>query len=158
MKHYEVYSNFICGQAFEKNTRWPSKYKQYERLLRESFCFVILVKMKSIDTTISISELASMAEKMYGNLVKAVVDLEKKILIVDAEMHADEEQYLLEEGSKQNDLWGINLYPSRFGTNDFIEFDSMINIRPRQQNMSRGVEDTKIREQIIKLVEQRVTA
>lgn len=114
-------------------------------------------KMKSIDT-IHISELASIAEKMYGDLVKAAVDLQKNILIVDAEMHADEEQYLLEEGSNQNDLWGVNLYPSKFGTDDFIEFDSMINIRPRQQNMSRGVDDPKIREQIIKLVEQKVVA
>ncbi len=114
--------------------------------------------MKAIDTTIDISELSSMAEKMYGNLVKAVVDLKKNILIVDAEMHADEEQYLLEEGSKQNDLWGINLYPSKFGSNSFVEFDSMINIRPRQQNMSRGVDDPKVREQIIKLIEQKVNA
>lgn len=113
--------------------------------------------MKTIDTTINISELSSMAEKMYGNLVKAVVDLEKNILIVDAEMHADEEQYLLEKGSKQNDLWGINLYPSKFGSENFIEFDSMINIRPRQQNMSRGVDNPKIREQIIKLIEQKVS-
>ena len=114
--------------------------------------------MKSVDTTIHIPELASMAEMMYGNLVKAVVDLEKGLLIVDAEMHADEEGYLLEEGSKQNDLWGINLYPSKFGADDFIEFDSMINIRPRQQNMSRGVDDPKIRERIIRLVEQKVVA
>jgi len=113
--------------------------------------------MKAIDTTIDIPELSSMAEKMYGNLVKAVVDLQKNILVVDAEMHADEEQYLLEEGSKQTDLWGINLYPSKFGTDDFVEFDSMINIRPRQQNMSRSVDDPSIRERIIKLVEQKVT-
>ena len=114
--------------------------------------------MKTIDSTINIPELSGMAEKMYGNLVKAVVDLQKHMLVVDAEMHADEEQYLLEEGSKQNDLWGINLYPARFGTDDFIEFDSMINIRPRQQNMSRGVDDPSIKEQIIKLVEQKVIA
>lgn len=114
--------------------------------------------MKAIDTTISVPELSSMAEKMYGNLVKAVVDLETGTLVVDVEMHADAEQYLLEEGSEQYNLWGINLYPFKFGTDDFIEFDSMINIRPRQQNMSRGIDDSKIREQIITLVSQRVTA
>ena len=114
--------------------------------------------MKIIDTTIGIPELSAMAEKMYGNLVKGVVDLQKNLLAVDAEMHADEEQALLEQGSKQNDLWGINLYPSKFGTDDFIEFDSMINIRPRQQNMSRGVNNPEIREQIIDLVKQRVVA
>jgi hypothetical protein len=73
-------------------------------------------------------------------------------------MHADEEQALLEQGSKQNDLWGINLYPAKFGADDFIEFDSMINIRPRQQNMSRSVDNPGIREQITDLVRQKVVA
>lgn len=98
-----------------------------------------------------------MADNMYGNLVKAVVDLQKGSLVVDAEMHADEEQYLLENGSQQQDLWGINLYPAKFGSDEFIEFDSMVNIRPRQQNMSRSVEDPAIREQITRLVNQKVT-
>lgn len=111
--------------------------------------------MKIIDT-ISVTELNQMAEKMYGNLVKAVIDIQKDILVVDAEMHADQEQYLLEQGSKQNDLWGINLYPEKFDSNDFVEFDSMINIRPRQNNMSRSVEDPTIREKIIRLVNTKV--
>ena len=112
--------------------------------------------MKVVDT-ISVSELSEMAGKMYGSLVKAVVDLENNSLIVDAEMHADEEQYLLENGSKQNDLWGINLYPAKFESDDFIEFDSMINIRPRQQNMSRDVEDIEIRTRIVTLIGKKVT-
>jgi len=114
--------------------------------------------MKTVETTITIPELSAMAEKMYGNLIKGVVDLRRNILIVDAEMHADEEQELLEQGSEQNDLWGINLYTSKFGTDDFIEFDSMINIRPRQQNLSRGVDNPKIKEQIIALIKQKVVA
>jgi hypothetical protein len=113
--------------------------------------------MKVIDT-ISVAELAVMAENMYGNFVKSVVDLQQNSLVVDAEMHADEEQYLLENGSKQTDLWGINLYPGKFGTHEFIEFDSMINIRPRQQNMSRDVEDEEIRNRIVALVKQKVKA
>jgi hypothetical protein len=113
--------------------------------------------MKTVDT-ISVSELQELAKNMYGNLVKGVVDLSQGALIVDAEMHADEEEYLLENGSKQADLWGINLYPDEFGTDEFVEFDSMINIRPRQQNMSRGVEDESIRQQILDLVSKKVTA
>jgi hypothetical protein len=113
--------------------------------------------VKVIDK-ISVSELTVMAENMYGSLVKAVVDLDKNSLVVDAEMHADEEQYLLENGSEQTDLWGINLYPGKFGTDEFIEFDSMINIRPKQQNMSRDVEDDEIRNSIVALVKQKVTA
>lgn len=111
--------------------------------------------MKQIDN-IDIVELAKMAEKMYGNFVKGVVDIEKNIMVLDAEMHVDEEQFLLEQGSKQNDLWGINLHPDNFGRADFVEFDSMINIRPRQQNMSRGVESPEIRQKIISLVSEKI--
>ncbi len=46
-----------------------------------------------------------MAEKMYGNLVKVDVDVDKKLVVVDMEMHADGEAYLLENGSKQDSLW-----------------------------------------------------
>lgn len=113
--------------------------------------------MKSVNT-ISLPELLKMAESMYGNLVKAVVDLSNNSMIVDAEMHADEEEQLLEAGSKQANLWGINLYPKKFGTDEFVEFDSMINIRPRQQNMSRGVENESIRLQILELVAGKVTS
>lgn len=93
---------------------------------------------------------------MFGNLVKGVVDIEKKIMVVDAEMHADEEAELLEKGSKQADLWGINLYPEYYEKDNFIEFDSMINIRPRQNNRSRGVDDSEIRAKIITIVNQLV--
>jgi len=107
--------------------------------------------------TISVRELSMMAERMYGDLVKAVVDVARDLLVVDAELHVDEEQYLLERGSRQADLWGINLHPARFGTTEFIEFDSMVNIRPRQKNLSRDVEDPAIKEQIIRLVSRKVT-
>ena len=113
--------------------------------------------MKKVEK-ITITELSEMAANMYGNLVKGMVDLNKKILVVDAEMHADEEQMLIESGSAQNDLWGINLYPEKFGEDEFIEFDSMINIRPRQNNMSRGVEDESIRNQITALINEKVVA
>lgn len=89
-----------------------------------------------------------MAAKMYDNLVKADVDVARKIVIVDMEMHADGEMELLEDGSDQENLWGINLYPEHFGTDDFIEFDSLINLKPRQNNMTRGVEDEAIQQQI----------
>ena len=93
---------------------------------------------------------------MFDGLVKAVVDIKKEMLIVDAQMHADEEKELLEQGSKQEDLWGINLYPEKYNTVDFIEFDSMINLRPWQNNRSRGVDDPKIQKQIIALVAKKI--
>lgn len=88
---------------------------------------------------------------MFGNLVKAVVDVEKGIMAVDGELHADEEALLLENGSAQKNLWGINIYPDLTG-DDFIEFDSMINLRPSQGNRSRSVEDKEIQKEIIKIV------
>lgn len=111
--------------------------------------------MKLVVTPISKKELSEIAKKIFGNLIKAVVDVEKELLVIDAELHADEEQFLLTKGSKQNDLWGINLYPEE-SMKDFIEFDSMINVRPRQNNFSRNVESTKIRNNIIRIVKSLV--
>ncbi len=106
--------------------------------------------------SITISALEAMAEGMFGNLVKVVVDVERGCMAVDAEMHSDEEALLLEDGSRQESLWGINLYPGRFGSPDFVEFDSMINIRPRQGNRSRSVDDAALHAQIIALVDRLV--
>lgn len=114
--------------------------------------------MRIVDPTISIEELKKMSEKMFGRMVKAVVDIEKEIMIVDADMHADEEEVLLEQGSLQNDLWGINLHPDEFGTEKWVEFDSMINLRPSWGNRSRCVDDPKIQERIRVIVNKRVTA
>lgn len=107
--------------------------------------------MKLIKDKISLAELGQMSQNMYGGMVKAVVDIEKRIMVVDAEMHADEEQFLLEQGSEQKDLWGINIYPGESVENR-IEFDSMINIRPSRGNKSRTVENTDIQKKIIALV------
>jgi hypothetical protein len=109
--------------------------------------------MKKVDT-ISAAELQEMAEKMYGSLVKADVDVARQILVVDMEMHADGEAYLLEQGSEQSDLWGINLHPAKYGTDDFIEFDSMINIKPSHGNASKDVLDSSIRKQIKRIVDE----
>lgn len=111
--------------------------------------------MKIVDK-ITLVELTQMAEKMYGSLVKADVDIVKKILLVDMGMHADGEAYLLEQGSEQEDIWGINLYPGDYGTDEFIEFDSMINIRPRQGNASKDVLNPELKKQIIALVKAKV--
>jgi len=88
---------------------------------------------------------------MFGNLVKAVVDMEKEVMAIDGELHADEQALLLEQGSKQQDIWGINLYSDKTG-DDFVEFDSVINIRPLQKNRSRGVENEEIRKKILEIV------
>ena len=107
--------------------------------------------VKIIDAAISLNDLKHMAQNGFGNMVKAVVDVDREIMAVDGELHADEETLLLDNGSQQYNLWGINLYPELGGA-DMIEFDSMINIRPSQGNRSRGVDNPDIREKIIRVV------
>jgi hypothetical protein len=104
--------------------------------------------LEVIAESVTVAHLAELAESGFGSLVKAVVDVAKGIMAIGGEMHADEEAILLGLGSSQADLWGINLYPSQYGQADWIEFDSMINIRPRQGNRSRGVEDPIAQEKI----------
>ena len=114
--------------------------------------------MKLIDKNITVAELMEMSKKMFSGLVKAVVDVEKEIMVVDAELHADCEFFLLENDSRQENLWGINFYPERFGADGFVEFDSMINMRPSQGNRSRGVDDPNVRKKIISIVNKLVVA
>lgn len=107
--------------------------------------------MKFIDIKIAKNELANIAKERFGDMVKAVVDIDLGVMIVGGELHADEEALLLERGSKQENLWGINIYINKTG-NERIEFDSMINIRPNQNNRSRDVLDQAIRGKIIVIV------
>ena len=100
--------------------------------------------MQIIRDALARDALRRMAAGMFGDLVKAVVDVERGLIAVDAELHSDLEALLLHDGSTQRQLWGINLYPDLDGE-QFIEFDSMINMRPSQGNRSRGVEDAAMR-------------
>ncbi len=86
------------------------------------------------------------------NAIKGAVDIERGLLAVDSPMHYDCEQLLLENGSKQENIWGINLYLDSNDIDDLVEFDSMINIRPAQGNRSRGVENPEIQARIKKIV------
>lgn len=100
---------------------------------------------------ITLDELRRLATARFGDMIKAVVDVQRRIMLVDADLHADQESVLLSDGSRQEDLWGINLYPN-LPTEDWLEFDSMINLRPSIGNRSRGVEDPATRERIAELV------
>lgn len=111
--------------------------------------------MKIITDILTISELRQMAVNMFGDLVKAVVDIDRGNIAVDAELHSDLEAMLIEDGSRQRSLWGINLYPDA-QADEFIEFDSMINMRPSQGNKSRGVENEEIRGKIVEIVAKRI--
>lgn len=105
---------------------------------------------------ISLAELADMAAGQFGELVKVVVDIGRGIMTAGGALHADEEAILIEDGSRQEDLWGINIFPSKSGE-DFIEFDSMINIRPVVGNRTRGVEDPEMQRNIQEIVSRLIT-
>jgi hypothetical protein len=110
--------------------------------------------MKLLDKKINKKELQKIANERFGDLVKAVVDIKNEIMVIGGELHSDEESKLLQDyGSNQNDLWGINLYPANQG-DEFLEFDSLINIRPSLNNKSRDVIDPKIRKKIIDIVDK----
>jgi len=108
-----------------------------------------------IKDLISKTELAEIAKEQFGDLVKAVVDVEQGIMAIGGELHADEEAALLEQGSRQEDLWGINLYPNK-PEEEWLEFDSMINVKPSQDNRSRGVENNETREKIKQVIKKLV--
>ena len=110
--------------------------------------------MRIVSEIISTEDLKKLAAELFGDMVKGVVDIEKGLLALDAEMHSDLEAALLKDGSTLKNLWGINLYPELAGE-DFIEYDSLINIRPGQGNRGRIVEDKEIRNKIRELVKKR---
>ena len=108
--------------------------------------------MKIVKDKITTLELKEMAKKMHDNLVKAMIDVEKEIMAVDAGLHADLMELLIEqENSESKSIWGINIFPDK-GGEDLIEFDSMMNIKPAFGNRTRGVDDENIRKKITDIV------
>lgn len=85
-------------------------------------------------------ELEKAAEDLHG-YIKIVIDVRRDILAVGGKRHVDAEQLLLQNGSHQDDLWGGGL---DLETGE-IDYNSMINIRPSQNNLSRDIMSSKIR-------------
>ena len=105
-----------------------------------------------IKEPITRAELKKIAEQRYGDLVKAAVDIEQGIMAVGGQLHIDEQVMLFEEaGSKHQNVWGVNIYPDDTG-DGFIQFDSMVNLKPDQGNRTRGVDDPVIRNKIISII------
>ncbi len=108
-----------------------------------------------VRTIVTKAALNAMAEQQFGDMVKAVVDIDQGIMAIGGELHSDEEAQLLEQGSLQKNLWGINIYPGR-PASEWIEFDSMINVRPSGGNRSRYVERPEIRDAVTAIVNRLV--
>jgi hypothetical protein len=113
------------------------------------------MEIKVIRDAVSRDTLQEMATQQFGDMVKAVVDVEQGIMAIGGELHSDEEAILLDHGSFQGNLWEINLYPEK-STEEWIEFDSMINVRPSSGNRSRDVENAEIRKAVTMIVQRLV--
>ncbi len=97
-------------------------------------------------------ELAEIAKEEFGDVVKAVVDVVQEVMAVGGELHSDEEVLLMEKhDAKRTDTWGVNIYPKK-SEEEWIEFDSMINIKPALGNRSRDVEEQAVKEKIRRIV------
>ena len=112
-------------------------------------------QLRIIRTPVPLSVVIDIAQRRFGDMAKAAVDIRRRVMALGGELHSDEEAVLLEDGSAQRDIWGINLYPAETG-DDWIEFDSMINVRPSVNNRSLGVEDPALRARIRRAVDSLV--
>ena len=114
------------------------------------------MKTRIVKDKINLKELEALAHEQYGDIIKAVVDVEREVMGVGGELHIDIQSLLIErENSQGQDTWGINLYLEKTG-DDFIEFDSMINLKPLLGNKTRSVEDIELQDRIRKIVNKLV--
>ena len=100
----------------------------------------IVIVERGIDPT----ELRRLVDLYFGDMVKIVVDVRRRVVAVGGELHADAEELLLSQGSAQVDLWGANYYPGR-GPEDCVDCTAMINIRPAHGNPSMEIQDPETR-------------
>lgn len=109
--------------------------------------------IKVVRQEIPLKDLTIYLGAPFENMIKFVVDIEREVIAIGGEMHADAETVLLEDGSKQENLWGANLYPLQ-DKESSIEFTSLINIRPSADNLSLEIKSQEIRDRIKKIVEK----
>lgn len=109
--------------------------------------------IKIIKEKITKDELKKLAEENFGEMIKAAVDIEKEIIALGGELHADANSLLIEKGSNQENLWGINIYPNK-PRDEWLEFSALINIRPLVGNRSMEIQDPEIKEKIKKIVDK----
>jgi len=110
------------------------------------------MEIKIIKEKISLEEVKKIAQNQYGNMVKAVVDIEKEIMAIGGELHADANELLFgKEGSDSKNVWGINIYPKEI-KDKWIVFDSLINIKPLSGNRSLTIESEEVKNKIREIV------
>jgi|SRR3989344_4322320 len=113
------------------------------------------MNIKIVEDTLSVNELKEIAQEFYGSMIKGVVDIERNVIALGGEYHMDANVVLLEHGSKQGDVWGFNLYLDR-PRNSWIEYVSLINIRPAANNRDMEVQDEGIRAKMKRIIDSKV--
>jgi len=123
----------------------PTLRRLYNPPVKEEAAGIVVIEQR-----IEPAELKRLVDLFFEDMVKYVVDVERKIAAVGGELHADAEALLLDRGSRQPDLWGANYYPGR-GPDGCVELTALINIRPAQGNRSMAIEDPGIRDRMRKI-------
>lgn len=85
------------------------------------------------------------------NMIKGVVDIKKRVIALGGEFHSDSNDVLIKKGSSQEDIWGINLYLEK-PKEEWIEYISLINIRPADNNFDMEIQNQEIKDRIRKIV------
>lgn len=111
------------------------------------------MEIKIIKEKISKEELEKIAEENFGNMIKGAVDIEKKIVALGGELHIDASEKLIQTGSEQQDIWGFNIYIDRPREN-WLEFNSLINIKPAADNRSADIEKEDVKNKIKEIISE----
>ena len=109
-----------------------------------------MVKMdiRVVKEPISCAIAKEVAKEFYGDMVKGVVDIEREIIALGGEWHMDANRMLMEHGSRQDTVWGFNFYPEE----SRIEYTSLINIRPAQNNRKIEIQDEELKRKMEKII------
>lgn len=105
---------------------------------------------------VSPEELSALAEAWHGDLVKGVADIERGVVALGGEWHMEANVTLLADGSAQENIWGFNVYPQKRG-DDAIEYISLINVRPAQENFGMEIEHDDVKASVWTLVKKHIT-
>lgn len=111
------------------------------------------MEIRVIKEKITKQELESFAKNNYGDMIKAAIDIEKEIIALGGELHSDANEVLIKQGSSQRNIWGINIYPAK-EKEEWIEFVSLINIRPADNNFDMEVQNKEIKEKIRQIIDK----
>ena len=103
--------------------------------------------MRIVRKLLSQDEIKVLADETFGDMIKVVADLKREILVAGGALHSDGEELLLEDGSKQGDLWGANYFPAK-ESGKRIEYTSLINQYHSSNKDSQTIKDPNVREQV----------